>query len=536
MTMQYLVSAEEMKRYDNYTIEEIGIPSMVLMERAALSVVASMREHLGELHDKRILVVCGGGNNGGDGLAVARMLLDLECIVDVVLLATEEKCTEQTRIQLKILKSLLPVSSNINLYTDGQKMLPILESKEYAIIIDAIFGVGLSRPVEGEYKNWIEMINTSGSYVIAVDIPSGIDADLGRCMGCAVKADLTVTFAFAKRGLYLYPGKEYAGEVDCKQIGITAKSFDGKPPVCFTYPRISTDDKTQLLEKVSKFLPQRNSAGNKGTFGKLLVIAGSKDMCGACLLCAESAYRIGAGMVKIVTVEANREIVQTSFPEAMLLTYAEEKIPVQALLESFKWADGVVIGPGIGLGKSAEALLELVLKEVDCPLVIDADALNLLAANEELKSLLKARKAQLPGGKTVLTPHQGELARLTGKTIVELKEEPLIWAKELAERLGCVVVSKDASTIVCDADEAFFLNTAGNSGMATAGSGDVLAGILGCFLVQKQERCNSMLEWVAKGVFLHACAGDLAKERVGEHAMLAGDLIQSLKEISKERK
>lgn len=519
MALQYLVSAEEMKRYDAYTIKQIGIPSMVLMERAAIQVVQSMQQHLGELKDKRILAVCGGGNNGGDGLAAARLLLEQGIPVDICLVASEEKCTEQTRQQAGILAAYCTE----NLFFSGPGMLPNFPLKEYAIIIDALFGVGLSRPIEGEYALWIEAVNTSGAYVVSVDIPSGIDTDSGHICGCAVKADLTVTFAFPKRGLFLYPGKEYAGKIDLRQIGITKQSFADRKPVCFTYD--------------SYALPKRRTDGNKGTFGKLLVIAGSKDMCGACLLCGKSAYRVGAGMVKIVTEEANRQILQTAFPEAMLLTYREESLPVEKLSADFNWADGIVIGPGMGQSSHAENLLETVLAKAPCSLILDADALNLLAKSPKLRHMLTIRRKQFPDADTILTPHQGELARLMGRSIGELKENPVQYAKKLAEELSGVVVSKDAVTIVCDSGETFFINSAGNSGMATAGSGDVLAGILGGLLVQREWQegnFDSAFYRAAKGVTLHAHAGDLAKARVGEHAMLAGDLMESLNEISRK--
>lgn len=517
MALQYLVSAEEMKRYDAYTIKQIGIPSMVLMERAAIQVVRSIQEHVGDLKDKKILVVCGGGNNGGDGLAVARLLLEQGILVDICLVAPAEKCTEQTGQQAGILSAYCTE----NLYLCGPGMLPNFPIGEYAIIIDALFGVGLSRPIEGEYALWIEAINASGAYVVSVDIPSGIDADLGHICGCAVKADMTVTFAFPKRGMFLWPGKEYAGKIDLREIGITERSFAGRQPLCFTYDSVD--------------LPKRKTNGNKGTFGKLLVIAGSKDMCGACVLCGESAYRVGAGMVKIVTDETNRQILQTTFPEAMLLTYREELPPVEELRASFNWADGIVIGPGMGQGSQAEKLLEMVLAQASCSLILDADALNLIAGNPKLRHALAVRKKQFPKEEAVLTPHQGELARLTGRSIGELKENPVRYAKELAEELSCVVVNKDAVTVVCDSGEAFFVSSAGNSGMATAGSGDVLAGILGGLLVQKERQegnDDSAFYRAAESVTLHAHAGDLAKARVGEHAMLAGDLIESLKEIS----
>lgn len=553
MRKEYLVTASEMKKYDNYTIEQIGIPSMVLMERAALAVVDAVEDSFCNLEEKRILVVCGGGNNGGDGLAVARLLWDKGCMVDVVLTSPEEKCTEQTKCQLRILQSYTKNDFRLGkIFIDVQKMLPILKENEYSIIIDALFGVGLTRTIEGRYRDWIEAINASKAYVVSVDVPSGIDADFGKVKGCAVKADLTVTFAFSKRGLYLYPGREYSGKILCRDIGITARSFGVDIPECFTYPAGNRQNKEDILKAIAPVLPMRDNGGNKGTFGKLLVIAGSRNMCGACILSAESACRTGAGMVKIVTVEENREIIQTRFPEAMLLTYKEGAIPNEALKASMAWADAVVIGPGMGQGETATELLDLVLNDAKCPVIMDADALNILAkspkmqeklhneAKEKSNTIITCKEKRL-----ILTPHQGELARLMGKTVDELKEAPFLYARELAERFECVVVSKDAATIVCDSGREIYLNSVGNSGMATAGSGDVLAGIIGGMMVQQlsgkefeamtQDGCNFLLESVAKSVFLHACAGELAGIRVGEHAMLAGDLIESLKEISKER-
>ncbi len=519
MAIRYLVSAEEMRKYDNYTIDEIGIPAMVLMERAALAVVSAMKANITDLTEERILVICGGGNNGGDGLAVARLLCDLNCKVDVVFVGCEDKCSKQTIQQLNMLRKYLTLYPHMNLYIN-ENMLPFSQCREYSVIVDAIFGVGLTREIKGDYSNWIEAVNDSDAYVVAVDVPSGINADDGRCMGIAVKADLTVTFAFEKRGLYLLPGKEYAGKVHCANIGITSKSFNGGVPECFTYSDIT--------------LPVRDAYGNKGTFGKLLVIAGSKDMCGACILCAKAAYRVGAGMVKIVTVEANREIIQSTFPEAMLLTYDDEGFPEDELSASLNWADGVVIGPGMGVTGISAEILEYVLKHAKDTVILDADALNILSGCKDLQRLVKERKLLLPNSITVITPHQGELSRLTGKSINVLQSEPILNAKETANMFNCMVISKDAVTVVCDTTDKFYINTSGNCGMATAGSGDVLAGILGGIMVQKQNRCKNALQSVSECVYLHGYAGDMASKRVGEHAMLAGDIIESLKEISKE--
>lgn len=511
MERTWLVSAAEMKQYDRAAVGKYKIPALVLMERAALAAVQTLKEEAGGFHGKRLLAVCGGGNNGGDGLAMARILLEEGYDVDICILAPPDKRSEETKRQLQILEAC------------GQEILTIFPEGEYDIIIDALFGVGLSRNIEGNHADWIQRINESGAYVTAVDIPSGIHADSGACMGTAVRADLTVTFAFPKRGLFFFPGREYAGKVVCREIGITAKCFGTRPPSCFTYGK-------EMAELSSELLPERDAGGNKGTFGKLLVVAGSADMSGAALLCAESALRVGAGMVKVVTHESNRTALQTGLPEAMACFYGENDELTEELRKAWRWADGIVAGPGMGTGETAERILAQLLKEAPRPLVLDADALNLLAGNSLLRELAQKRWEAFPGQPFILTPHQGELARLTGEEIPQLKAEPVEYARALAKRLHCVIASKDAATVVLGEEEPFFLNTAGNSGMATAGSGDVLAGILGGLFVQKPH--VDPLEGTARGVFLHACAGDLARQRVGEHAMKAGDLIESLKEIS----
>lgn len=512
MKPTYLVSAAEMKQYDAIAVREYKIPALVLMERAAMAAVQTLKEETGDFLGKKFLAVCGGGNNGGDGLAMARILLEEGLDVTICLSSPREKCSEETKRQLEILEAC------------GQEILTIFPGGEYDIIIDALLGVGLSRNIKGSYAEWINRINASGAYVASVDIPSGIHADSGTCMGMAVRADLTVTFAFLKRGLYFFPGREYAGKVVCKEIGITTKCFGTRPPACFTYEK-------EMPNFFSELLPKRSAGGNKGTFGKLLVVAGSEDMSGAALLCAESALRVGAGMVKVVTHESNRTALQTGLPEAMTLFYGENDDVTEELQKAWKWADGIVAGPGMGTKEAAERLLAQLLTEADRPLVLDADALNMLAGSALLMELAQKREKAFPERLFVLTPHQGELARLTGKEIVQLKAEPVKYAGELAKRLHCVVASKDAATVVLTEEESFFLNTAGNSGMATAGSGDVLTGILGGLFVQEPH--IDPLKGTAKGVFLHACAGDLARQRVGEHAMTAGDLLESLKEMSK---
>ena len=330
--MKYLVTSREMKQYDANTTEQIGIPGMVLMERAALAVASLITKRFGEdgAEKSKVLVLAGVGNNGGDGLAVARLLAECGYQVCVCYVGNLKKASEQWKQQRKILEHY-PVSI-ICLEETGSK----IPEEEYTILVDALFGVGLTREITGKYAWAVEDFNRRNGFKIAVDIPSGVDADCGRILGCAVRADVTVTFGFCKRGLVLYPGCENAGEVITAAIGISEGSFFGKNPEMF-----------YLDEDVRALVPKRNSAGNKGTFGKVLLAAGSRNMAGAALLSAEAAYRVGTGMVKVITPEENRMILQEMLPEALLGT--TEDLP-----ESMKWADVIAVGPG--LGKSVEAL------------------------------------------------------------------------------------------------------------------------------------------------------------------------------------
>ena len=474
--MKYLVSAAEMRRYDNNTIDKIGIPAMVLMERAALAAVERIKMHCeGRKGKKHVLILAGMGNNGGDGLAVARLLAENrmnECSVEVWCVGNQEKASAQWKSQRAILEHY-PVK-----FVEE----PVLEY--YDVIVDALFGVGLSREVAGEYAHAIKIYNALEGWKLALDLPSGIDSDTGRVWGVAVRADETVTFGFVKRGLVLYPGCEYTGLLHCADIGITKASFFGEEPEMFAYD-----------EEVRELLPKRNPAGNKGTFGKVLLVAGSLNMAGASILAARGAYRAGAGMVKVITHQENRTILQQAVPEALLGTYED-------LAESISWADVLVIGPGLGMSEESYGALKILLSEPGKPLVVDADGLNLLAKYPELKALLA--EAGKNGRDIILTPHVGELARLAGCTVSECKENLWVIADKVAEELHAVVAAKDARTFICAKDAPICLNVSGNSGMATAGSGDVLAGIIGALAAQGMSAYRAASVG-AYNVSLHSC-------------------------------
>lgn len=504
--MEYLVTAEEMKRYDRVTIGEIGIPALVLMERAALAV---MEEIAAVCRGGRVLILAGVGNNGGDGLALARLLAERGYQVEVAVCGDPGRATEEWKTQEAVLRNY-PVRIMQEGMSAGRKTL----GKEYTILVDALFGVGLSREVSGKYREQIEQFNGLSGYKIAVDVPSGIHSDTGEVCGCAVKADLTVCLGMAKRGLYFYPGCEYCGIVKVKEIGIGEAAFRGVLPQMYRY-----------TERIEDLLPVRKGNGNKGTFGKVLLAAGSRNMAGAAVLAARGCYKSGAGMVKVATPECNRIVLQAAVPEALLWTYGEENedmLQESDLERTADWADVLAVGPGLGTGEGAYRLLKLLLERSGQPIVIDADGLNLLAEYPDLKDLAASRTAC--GRRVVLTPHLGELSRLTGESIHEIRFHPVDSVMGLARRLHCVVAGKDARTVICQEGRQICLNTTGNSGMATAGSGDVLAGMIAGLLAQGMEP----FEAAAVGVYWHGLAGDAAAAACGEYGVTAYGITEHI--------
>lgn len=510
---EYLVTASQMKRYDTNTVEKYRIPALVLMERAALVTVEELQRALGRKPCK-VMVVAGCGNNGGDGLAIGRLLMLEGYHVTYVLLGDERKCTPETARQADIVRAY------------RAHIFSTIQDGEYDIVIDAIFGIGLSRQVEGVQRSAIEWMNDSAAYKCSVDIPSGIQADTGEVMGCAVQADLTVTYGFYKVGHMLYPGASYTGRLVCRRMGIDMHSFQGTEPYWYTHT--GTD---------SVLLPRRRPDGNKGTFGKVLVIAGSGTIAGASMLAAKSAFRMGAGMVKVVTSIENKDTVQQYVPEAMILAYGNDTLCdedgtlgfgerfMDALREAETWADVILVGPGIGTAQRARRLLRFSILESGLPLVIDADGLNILSQDKDLQEGLASGQAR--DRTVILTPHMGEFARLYGCTVAQAKEHLTEYPAELGQRLHCTIVCKDARTVVvCPEEQHGYINTTGNSGMATAGSGDVLAGIISGLLAQGMPE----FEAAVAGVYLHGTAGDIAAQKKTEASMMASDIIDNIPE------
>lgn len=493
--MKYIVTADEMKKCDQNTTEFLKIPAMVLMERAALSVLKHINEQFKDKNPRelRTIILCGVGNNGGDGLALARLMADVGYPVQVCVCGEKIRSSENWKNQYDILQHY-----NI-------KMVATLPRGEYNILIDALFGVGLSREITGAYEHAITWFNKQRGYKLAIDIPSGIHADTGEVLQHAIQADTTITFGFVKRGLVLAPGCTHAGKIICEDIGIREKSFLGKKPGMFTYD-----------ECITELLPARDPLGNKGSFGKVLIIAGSENMAGAAALSAKACYRTGAGMVKVLTHPVNIPVLQQLVPEALFGVYEDWR-------NSLKWADVLVFGPGCGMKEEVKACLEGVLAESDLPLIIDADGINILAGSEKLRELM----VQSGGNNRdiILTPHMGELSRLTGTSVDVLKKLMPEVAKTYAAEFNCILVAKDAVTFIGCEGEPVYVCFEHNSGMATAGSGDVLTGIIAGLAAQGLGG----FEAAAKGVAIHGLAGRRAVELCGIHGCMAGDIIEGLK-------
>lgn len=493
--MKYLVNSREMRFYDNYTSEVFKVPPLLLMEQAALAAVEEIEKVA--KRDKAILIVCGTGNNGGDGLAVGRILKLKGYDIELVLIGDLLKATESNKKQQEILCAYhIPV----------RQELP--EGKKYDVVVDAVFGVGLTREVEGIYKTTIEQMNDLNAYKIALDIPSGISADNGAILGTGFCADLTITFAFDKVGLYLWPGNEFVGRICVKKIGITERSFSEHTPAV-----------RAVEEKDLECLVGRPSHSNKGTFGKVLVIAGSVNMAGAAILAGKSAYATGCGLVRILTPEENRMIIQTALPEAILTTYSSEMADMDVVKDAIEWANVILCGPGIGTNETAAHILKQVLNCASVPVILDADALNLVAKDVDI--LLS------PHAEMVVTPHLGEMSRLTGKTVSYLQTNLLESAKEFADKYHVTCVLKDACTVTATSYGVLYLNLSGNAGMATAGSGDVLAGIIASLTAQG---CNCDIA-AYLGVYLHGLAGDKMIAYTGKNGLVASDLIEGIRKV-----
>ena len=517
--MSFILSRDEMRDADSRTAMELHVPSAVLMERAALLTAGRVIKRLDDIsgkkpYGKKVLIACGPGNNGGDGFACGRILMERDIFVEFLFVRQEEKMSPLEREQYLSVRALKEDAVFFG-------SIPVID---HDVIVDAVFGISLSRKVEGEFAGIIERINDGkkqGAFVISIDIPSGIDADSALVQGVAVHADETVSCGFLKPGNVLFPGALYNGELIEGNIGITEKSLKQRP-------RIS------CLEDREIRLPDRKADSNKGSYGKVLIAAGSERIAGAAILSAKAALRTGCGMVMVLTHEKNRISIQTALPEALVTTYDEssfsgEKSGQTSLFDSVakniedivkeavSWSSVIAAGPGIGTDTDSERLLKAILDNAGSrPLVLDADALNIISNNTELLSGVSAE--------TVITPHLMEMSRLTGIPVREVKTHIMDIASDFASGYHLSVVLKDSRTVTAFSNKDIVINLNGNNGMATAGSGDVLTGIIASLIGQGVDTERA----AALGVALHGRAGDRAMKERGAHGMTATDIIENI--------
>jgi len=506
-----LVTAEEMRRIDKKAIEEIGIPSIVLMENAGLKVTEIIKNKYAPLTGKSVYIFSGPGNNGGDGMVVARQLFNQKVKVKIFLLAEKEKIKGDAATNLSIAERIGISIKNITSSADLELLKQ--ELKKADIVVDALLGTGTKGAPRGLMKDVIALINKYSKNIVAVDIPTGVDANRGQAEGEAIKAKYTVTFVYPKRGLYLYPGMDYAGKIEVVNIGIPPSLEENK-----------INSHLLTLSDIPKNLFFRKLSSHKGNFGHLLVIAGSPGMTGAASLTALSALRAGAGLVTLGISEDLNPILEVKLTEVMTLPLpqTEERIISRQAFEKIKKfsqkCKAIAIGPGLSSRKEIKELVKMIILQLDIPLVLDADGINVLTG--EL-SLLNKYRASL-----IMTPHPGEMGRLLGISTEEVQKDRIKAAVTLARKTGAIAVLKGARTVIADKKGNSWINPTGNPGMASGGSGDVLTGIISGLLVQR----FSSLEAAKVGVYLHGYAADLAVQKKGKLSLIASDILEAIPE------
>ncbi len=505
----YIVTASEMQQMDKSTID-FGLPGRVLMENAGCGAAQILLERFCANSIKKVGILAGRGNNGGDGFVIARRLAQKGIDVNVYLLA---KASLVKGDALENLKLLYPLEIPVFEITERKSFIAnqiIMRDRD--IWVDAIFGTGLKSNIDGNIKDVISFINSLEKPVFAVDISSGIDSDTGQIHGECIRADVTATFGYAKIGHYIYPGAEYSGEIEIVDIGIPNIIADKIAP------------KQSLLkhERICSILKPRRKDAHKGSTGHVLVIGGSPGKTGAAAMTALAAMRAGAGLVTLGVPKSLHNVIESSTLEVMSCPLVENsegflsESSFDAVMHNVTGKKCLAIGPGIGTDPSTKKLIIRLLCEIELPVVLDADGLNLLAGEtNELKKLKSP---------AVLTPHPGEMSRLTGKTVLQIQNNRVACAREFAAEYNVHLVLKGAGTVIAHPDGSVFINSTGNSGMASGGMGDILTGIIAGFIAQNYSAEDA----VKLGVYLHGAAGDDLSESMGPFGFLASDMLKIL--------
>ena len=504
-----VATASEMREIDSIAIHEYGIPGAVLMENAGVAVIRRLESIWETLTERKFCILAGKGNNGGDGYVITRHLANQGAKVKVFLLGEKASISGDARINLDIIDKMGIDIIEINSERDWDNVKVAATFAD--CLVDALLGTGFRGEVSGDMAHMIDIINAAGKLVVAIDIPSGVDADTGRICGKAVQASHTVSFGLPKPGLFLYPGAEYAGELTVADIGIPTAVVD----------RQNIKQNIIMAGAVRAILPRRNPAAHKGVNGRALVIAGSRGLSGAAAMAAEGALRVGAGLVTLSAPASLQDILAVKLTEVMTKPLAETEngeISGEAIIEMDNLASGsdvLAIGPGLGRHEETAAAVRETITAVECPLVIDADALNALVGYTNILS----ECAALP----VVTPHPGEMARLTGLSTQAVNADRIGVARQAAGEWGSIVVLKGAHTVVAFPDGEVYINTSGNAGMATGGTGDVLTGIIAGLIAQGLSSHDAAVA----GVYIHGLAGDIAAQ-AGMIGMTAMDVLKAV--------
>lgn len=488
----YIMSRKNCSNIDKQTIDEYNMPGIILMENAAEQIFRNI-----STLENRYIIFCGNGNNGADGLAVGRKLILDNKDVLFVLIKPRENPSEEFQINFNILKSL---NSNMLIIDDIDKLDEIQQLiEEFPIVIDSIFGIGLDRKLNDFYIKIIDIINNSKKKIIAVDVPSGLDADTGRPLGNAVKADITYTVEVIKKGFIEYSALEYLGDLKVIQIGIPENVKQANDENIYVLSRESYRNK----------LIKRKIYGHKGNYGRAVLVAGSIGCLGAARLATESCIRSGAGLTTLITSSEGRKLLSGSLVEGMLATF-EDNEKVKYLLSK---ADAVAFGPGIKEDEESMKLLEEIIIDSPSSIIIDAGGINLLSKNKKCLCSVK--------DKVILTPHPGEMARLIGKDISYVEENRIECSRAFAKQYKCIVLLKGYNTIITDGRNVF-INKTGNSKMASGGMGDTLTGIITALVAQGYSNMDATL----LGAYIHGLAAEYsARDR---YSIIARDLIESI--------
>ena len=502
--------AEEMRDIDRAATERGGVPSIVLMENAAIACVNELKKDFGCLKNKRIAVFCGKGNNGGDGFAIARHLHNAGAEVSVFLVCGSE-FSGDAKINFDIINKM---DINTDVISDTDNLKYIIRAND--IIVDAIYGTGIHGSVTGISYDVINEINENSAYTLSVDVPSGINSDSGEICGICINADKTVTFAAYKIGMLLFPAADYIGETVVADISIPD----------YIIGECSAAATVIDGEFVRKNFPKRKNNSHKGDYGKVLVIAGSEGLSGAAYLSSQSTVEAGSGLVTLALPDSISAAMESKTTEVMTLPLDSigghiSSTSVKKILAAIEKADAVLIGPGLGRSRDAQIVLEEVLKNSTVPVIIDADGIN--AAAEKMNAV---KDCQCP---LIFTPHAVEMSRLTGLSKDYIEENRLTVSREFAEEYGATVILKGHRTVVTAPDGEQYINITGNSGLASGGTGDVLAGITASLAARGINETAA----AAMAVYIHAAAGDISMEKFGIESVTATKVMENISDALK---